>query len=145
ALSSASVALSDPQPSATANYNFKASNFGTSLAIKCIKEVYTVNSDGSGGNPTGMATNSATMDAGSTLLTSSNWGSNQSSTQGTVTFDYTTGETPATNGSYTLQIDGVTNSSATTTAGYWLTFSTYTATGSGASCGGSVIDTVTVG
>lgn len=144
ALSSASMALSDPRPSATANYTFTASTFQTSTAMKCIKEVYTVNSDGTGGNPTGMATNSATLDAASTLVTSSNWGSNLSSTQGTVVFSYSTGETP-TSGAKTFVIDGVTNSSVTTTAGYYVTFTTWDGAASGGNCTGSQLDTATVG
>jgi hypothetical protein len=144
ALSSASAALSDPQPSATANYTFTATGFNTGTAVKCIKELYSVNSDGTGGTPTAMVANTSTIDAASTLITAANFGSNQATSAGTATFDYSTGQTP-TSGSKTFVLDGLTNSSATTTSGYWLTFSTFTATGTGDSCGGSVIDTVTVG
>jgi len=144
ALSSATVALSDPQPSATANYTFSASNYETATAVKCVKEVYTVNADGTGGVPTGMQTNSATMAAGSTLLTSTNWGSNLSTTQGTVVFSYATGETPA-SGTKTVEIDGVTNSSVASSSGYFLTFTTYDSAASGQNCTGAVLDTSTVG
>lgn len=144
ALSSASVALTDPQPGATANYTFTATGFNTGTAVKCIKEVYTANSDGTGGTPTSMVANTSTIDAASTLITAANFGTNQATSAGTATFDYTTGQTPA-SGSKTFVLDGLTNSSATTTTGYWLTFSTYNATGTGDNCSGSVIDSVVVG
>src|SRR5580700_1167992 len=49
-LSSASVALTDTQPSATpVSYNFTASGFTGATTIECIQEVYSVSSDGTGG------------------------------------------------------------------------------------------------
>jgi hypothetical protein len=142
-LNSASLALSDPVPSATANYTLTASGQTTGTNIKCIQEVYATTSPGST-NPTNMATNSATLDASSTFITPANWGTNQSTTQGTVVFEDATPVAPAAGSGKTFQIDGVTNSSASTTSGYWMTFSTYQ-TFSGAACTGSPVDTVLVG
>ena len=143
-LSSASVALTDTQPTATANYNFTASGIsGTS--IKCVQEVYSVASDGTGGVPTGMTTSGTTLDSSTNLITPANFTLAAGSSNGTIAYSYTTGQTPVTTSGAKFNIDGIVNSNTPTTSGYWLTFSTWNGAASGGVCGGSMIDSAVVG
>jgi hypothetical protein len=142
-LSTASVALSDPQPSATASYNFTASGFTTATTIKCIKELYTVNADGTGGTPTGMTNAATALNASSTLITPASW-TDATTTAGRVVYHRTAGETPG-SGSRTFNIDTIHNSNSATSTGYWLTFSTWDGDSASGDCTGSIVDSVTVG
>jgi hypothetical protein len=143
-LSTTSVALSNPQPSATSSYQFTASGITTS-AIECVQEVFTVNADGTGGVPTTMTTTGASLDASSTYITTAHWAVAGSAVNGTVAFQYATGTTP-TAGPSTIQADGIVNSSAaTTTTGYWMSFSSWTGPAASGVCTGSKVDTSEVG
>jgi hypothetical protein len=137
-LSSARVSLSDPRPSATGvSYNFTGSSV-SNASIKCVKEVFTTTATGST-KPTSMVTASGiTLNASSSLVTAASWSRGGSDPDGTVTFTYATGETPAA-GTKTFNLDGFTNSATADTA-FFLHYSTY----DNVDCSTTPVDNVTV-
>jgi hypothetical protein len=136
-LDHASMALSDPRPSATSSYNFSGGGTSNSL-IKCVKEVFATTATGST-KPTSMTTASGiTVSASSTLVTAANWTRGGADADGTVTFTYATGETPAA-GTKTFNLDGFVNSATADTA-FFVRYSTYANT----DCSTSPVDNVTV-
>lgn len=142
-LSSASVAVTDTQPNpATANYNFTASSF-SSTSIKCIQEVYTLNSDGSGGAPGSMSTSGVTLDASTNFVTPGSWSLYTTGVaNGTVVFHDTSGAVPGTTTAAKFNVDGITNPVAGI---FWMTFTTYTADAVSGGCTGSPVDSGVVG
>ncbi|HVQ44581.1 MAG TPA: hypothetical protein VMT30_06470 [Candidatus Saccharimonadia bacterium] len=143
-LTSASVGISDPRPSAiSASYTFTASSVTTGApgTIKCIKMLY---SDTAAGStvPAGMSTNGGgvTFDtAGSNYVpTPASWTLNKPA-NGTLTLTNATGETPASAAARKIIINGITNSSAADTK-FWLKFNTYNNT----DCASSPVDNTTV-
>lgn len=139
-LSSASVSLSDPRPSATATeYNFQGSSVSLS-AIRCIKVIFATTATGTT-KPTGMVTASGiTLDATSDYVpTPGNWSRGGADADGTVTFTNATGETPASASGRNWILDGFTNSSTADTS-FFYRFSTYNNT----DCSTSPVDSVTV-
>ena len=134
-LTSASVTLSNAQPSVTSNYTFQASGL-TSTSIQCISLQFNSASNMSGSVPTGFSSTAATLSVSSTLITSSSW-TVTASTNGTVQLTDSTGATPASSGNIILQ--NITNGSTAGTP-YFLAVDTYTSS----SCSGAV-DNATVG
>ena len=147
-LTSASVSLSDPQPSATSvNYTFKASSV-TNGNIQCIKAVFSTTSSGDTA-PTGWSGASGSVTAASSTLvnnTALNWSlatsdGTSSSGQKNV-WKYTNsggGDTPGTLTGATFVMAGITNSSLADT-GYFLKVSTFNNT----DCVSSPVDAATV-
>lgn len=138
-LGHASVALSDPRPSATSvNYTFTVGDVGspvTSSAIKCVKIVYATTATDTSGTtaPTSFSDASVTTAslASSTLVNSSATGwSVAVSGAGNNVIKYTnsTGVTPSTTTGATFVDNLVTNSSVADTA-YYAFFNTYSDTG----------------
>ena len=138
-LTSASTALSNPQPSATSNYTVTASNV-TSTLIKCIKEVYATTATGST-VPTGFSSTSATITAASSTYVNSSasgWTLGVA-TNGTITYTNASGITPGTLSGATYIAAGITNSSVANTT-YFLQFSTYSNT----DCATGPVDSATM-
>jgi hypothetical protein len=139
-LTSASVSLSDPRPSATSvNYDFQGSSVTTS-AIRCIKVIFATTAQGTT-KPTNMVTASGiTIDAATDYIpTPASWSRGGSDPDGTVTFTNATGETPASASARNWILAGFTNSSVADTSFYYR-FSTYNNT----DCSTSPVDSVTV-
>lgn len=135
ALTNASITLADSRPSVSTSYTFQAAAF-SATAIQCIQFQFAVNSDMSGGVPTGLTSTTATL-ASSTLITPSSW-TVAAATNGTVNLTNTTGQAPlAATGNIVLGT--ITNGSVAGTP-YFVKISTYTAS----ACTGAV-DNVTVG
>jgi hypothetical protein len=146
-LSSASVALSDPRPSATSvNYTFTGSTV-TSTTIKCVKAVFstTATSDIA---PSGWSGASGSITAASsTLINSSASGWSLATSDGTSSvgqkniWQYTNaaGITPSTLTGATFVMAGITNSSVADTA-YWLHLYTF----NDAACVANPVDNATV-
>ena len=147
-LSSASVALSDPRPSATSvNYTFTGSSV-TSTNIQCIKAVFSTTATGDTA-PTGWSGASGSITAGSSTLVNSlgtNWSlatsdGTSSSGQKNV-WKYTNsagGITPTTLTGATFVMAAITNSSTADTA-YWLHMYTFNNT----DCASNPVDNATV-
>ncbi len=132
-LSDASLELSDPRPSQTADYTFSASNFTTATTLRCIDVRLNSQADGSGSAPAGINTASFTLDS-SSVITVANW-SEDSSTSGLLSIENSAGEAPATSGE--LVFSGIQNGNTTDT--YYAIVTTY----SDAGCT-TQIDSVTV-
>jgi hypothetical protein len=111
-LSSVSLSVSDPRPSnLSTNYTFTGSSV-TLSTIKCVKEVFVDPLTGLA--PAGIATNTSTLDATSNYMpTPGGWTVNHPA-NGTVTLTNAAGETPASATARKVQLDGITNSSVTT-------------------------------
>ncbi len=147
-LTSASIALSDPRPSATGvGYTFTASSVDTGTAIRCIRAIWSTTATGDTA-PTGFSGASGSVTAASsTLINSSATGWSLAKSDGTGStgqnniYQYTnsTGVTPSTGTDATLVLAGLANSSVADT-GYYLRFNTYGNT----NCSTSPIDNITV-
>ncbi len=146
-LTSASVALSDPVPSATSSYTFTGSSVDTSTAILCVKVVWSTTSGGDTA-PAGFSGASGSVDAVSSSLvnnTSTNWSlaksdGTSSSGQNNI-YQYTNsaaGFTP-TSSPRTFVLSGITNPSTPDTS-YFFKINTYGNT----NCSSSPIDFATV-
>ena len=146
-LSSASVALSDPRPSATSvNYTFTGSSV-TSTNIKCVKAVFSTTPTGDTA-PTSWDGSAGTITAASsTLVNSSATGWTLATSDGTSStgqkniWQYTnsTGVTPSTTTGATFIMAGITNSNTADTA-YYLKLTTYSNT----NCSTGPVDNATV-
>jgi hypothetical protein len=140
-LTTASVTLSDPRPSATAvSYDFQASGVTTS-AIKCIKVEFDISADGSGGKPTDLdITNAAFSGTSDYIPTPGSWSIANNNTTGVSSITFATGETPASASGRNVVLTGINNGSA---AGddYYILFSTYNNT----DCATTPVDSVTIG
>jgi hypothetical protein len=123
-LTNASVAQSDPRPSATAvNYSFTGSTV-TSAVIRCVKVTFS-SSSSSIVTPVGFSAAAATVTAASsTLINSSATGWSATPTANTVTYTNATGVTPGTLSGATYILANITNSSVADT-GYFYKLSTY--------------------
>ncbi|MFI5240422.1 MAG: hypothetical protein ACHQUB_01815 [Candidatus Saccharimonadia bacterium] len=134
----ASVSLSNPQPSATGvTYDMLASGI-TLSAIQCIKIVFATTATGST-EPTGMVTTSAALDSGTTLIpTPGSFSRGGSDPAGTVTFTGS-GQTPSGSSGKHLIINTMTNSSVADTS-FFMQVSTFNNT----DCVSSPVDNVTV-
>jgi hypothetical protein len=146
ALSSASVALTDPEPGVTSSYNFTASN-ASATVVNCVEVDFSNNADGSGGVPSGMTTTSAVLNASSTLFTSTNLTKDSSAANGSVVYSDSTGHAAASGSGKTYNLDTITNANPVSTTSYWMTFKTtnnHNTTNHDCS-GGTTIDVVTVG
>jgi hypothetical protein len=143
-LSSASVGISDPRPSAlSSNYTFTGSSVTTGApgTIKCIKEQFTDTATGSS-VPAGMSTTGGgvTFDTATSnyMPTPAGWTFTHT-VNGTITLTNVAGEIPASAAARKIVIDGITNASTADTK-YWLKFNTYNNT----DCASSPVDTATV-
>lgn len=139
ALSTTSVALSDPRPSqAAVTYAFTASGVSLS-AIKCIKEVYSTTSSGTT-VPASMVTTGAALDTTNSnyMPTPGAWTVN-AATNGTILLTDATGQTPASATARKVIYTGITNG-VTPDTKFFLQFSTYTNT----DCATGPIDNTTV-
>jgi hypothetical protein len=146
-LTSASVSLTDPRPSATSSYAFTGSSVDTSTAILCVKVVWSTTAAGDTA-PAGFSGASGSVDASSsTLINSSatNW--SLATSDGTASsgqknvWKYTnsaSGVTPASAGARTFVLTSLTNPSTPDTA-YFFKISTYANT----DCATSPIDYAT--
>lgn len=123
-LNPASVALSDPRPSATSTYTTTASNV-TSASIKCIKAVFSTSPSSAVNIGNGFTAASATVTAASsTLVNSSGTGWTLTPTANNITYTHNTGITPSTTTNATFVLAGVVNSSIPNVS-YFMQFSTY--------------------
>lgn len=139
-LTSASLKLADPRPSATnVKYTFQASSVSTS-ATRCIKFVFSTTVAGTT-VPSNMSTAAAALDTTNTnyVPTPANWTTDGSTTNGTVTIVNATGETPASSTSRIIAIDGITNSD-TADVTYFAKITTY----GNQDCSTSPIDNSTI-
>jgi hypothetical protein len=145
-LTSASVALSDPQPGATSDYTFTASSV-TSAQVQCVKAVFSTTAAGDTA-PTGWSGASGTVTgASSTLLNSPSSGWTLAKSDGTSSsgqnniWQYTNGSgvTPSTLTGATFVMSGITNSTTPDT-GYYLSISTFNNT----NCSSNPVDAATV-
>jgi len=122
ALGTGSLTLSDGKPSSTAvTYTAEWSNVTTS-EIKCIKLVFSDAATG-GSAPEGMVTSTAAFD-GDYIPTPGSWDIGSTAAEGTLTFTYAEGETPASADDQTVALTGITNGSSNNTT-YYLQFNTY--------------------
>jgi hypothetical protein len=139
-LSLASVALSDPRPNGTANYDFNGSSVSLSL-IKCIKLQFSDTATGTN-VPAGMSTTGGGVTVDTTnsdyVPSISGWTFTHA-VNGTLTLTNVAGATPASASSRDVIIDGITNGSTADTK-YWLHFSTYNNT----DCATSPVDNAAV-
>lgn len=113
-------------PAKTANpWVINVDNTGTTTTIRCVKAVWSVNADGTGGVPTGFSSTAATHTTGSSNLVASwsGWAANVA-TNGTITLTNATGS--ATNGGTARHVDfaNLTNGSVAGTT-YYTSLSTY--------------------
>lgn len=139
-LSSAKVALSDPRPSQTAvNYTVTVSGV-SATALRCIKATYVTSPGGSTAISAPFSTSSATVNAGSTLLSGSSGTWNISNTANSIQYTNTSNSTaPSTTTGATFIMQNINNGSTADTS-YWLQFATFSDSG----CS-SPIDNVTMG
>jgi hypothetical protein len=148
-LTNASVALSDPRPSASSvTYTFAGSSVDTATAIRCVKVVWATTPTGDIA-PTNFSGAAGSVNGGaSSLINSSatNWSlakSDGASSAGQNNiYEYThsgAGVTPGGASGRTFVLTGLTNSSAADT-GYYLLVNTYTNT----DCSTGGVDNVTV-
>ena len=140
-LTTASVTLSDPRPSAASvSYDFQASGVTTS-AIRCIRVEFDSAADGSGGKPTNLDITSATLGGTSDYIpTPASWSVANNNTTGVSSITFASGETPASASARNVILAGITNGN-TADNDYYLIFSTYNNT----DCSTSPVDSVTVG
>ncbi len=144
-LSSAKVALSDPQPypgSGTAGTNVTYTVTGSSVtatALRCITATFVTTPSGSTAVP-GLSASSATVDGASTLLTSSTGSWSTTDTANQVKYTNTTNVTaPSVTTGATFIMQAIQNGNTADTA-YWVQFKTF----SDSSCV-TPIDNATVG
>jgi hypothetical protein len=127
-LSSASMALSDPRPNTTSDYNFQGSSVSLTL-IRCIKIQMTDTATGTT-PPTGISTTGGGVTVDTTnsdyVPSISGWTFTHT-VNGTMTLTNATGATPASASARNVIIQGITNGSTADTR-YWYKFSTYTNT-----------------
>lgn len=145
-LTSASVGLSDPRPSATSvNYTFTGSSV-TSATIQCIKVVISTGSAVTNA-PAGFSAASATVSASSTLINSTTTGWTLAKSDGTASsgqnniLQYTNASpvTPGTLSGATFILSGIVNPSTADTS-YYYKITTYGA----ADCATTPRDNATV-
>lgn len=138
-LTSTSVTLSTPVPSATSvSYDFQASGVTTS-AIQCIRFEFDTAADGSGTIPTDMNVGSATL-SGDYIPLPGNWTpSYTQAASGIVTFTGT-GQTPASAAGRNAILSAITNGSVADND-FFLIFRTYNNT----DCSSSLVDSSVVG
>ena len=129
-LTSASIALSDPRPDATAasvSYTFTGSSVDGATAINCVKVTWSTTSSGTQA-PTGFSGASGSVTAASsTLINSSATGWSLAKSDGTSStgqnniYEYTnsTGVTPTTTSGATFIIAGITNPSTSGSTYYY--------------------------
>lgn len=134
-LTSVSLALSDPRPSAPAasvTYAFTASSVDGATAIKCVKVVWSTTSSGTQA-PTGFSGASGSVTAASsTIINSSATGWSLAKSDGTSSsgqnniYQYTnaTGVTPSTTSAATFIIAGITNPT-TANSSFFFSFKTF--------------------
>jgi hypothetical protein len=146
-LTTASVSLSDPRPSGTGNgtnvtYDFLTSNLTAGTTIKCVKVVFSVNADGTGGVPTSMntSTSAAVSTGASTLFTTHTGYTLDKTTNGTLKYTNASGIVPSVTSGAHFVITGVTNGTDVNDDKF-MTFSTF----NNADCSTSPIDNVTTG
>jgi hypothetical protein len=148
ALSTASVALSDPQPSDAANYTFTGSSVDAASSIYCVQLIWSTTATGTTA-PTGFSGAAGSINAASsTLINSSatNWSlaksdGTSSSGQNNI-YQYTnssSGVVPTTTTGATFIASGITNSSVVATT-YYLQLNTYGNT----NCSSSLINSALV-
>ncbi|HUD10979.1 MAG TPA: hypothetical protein VMS08_01090 [Candidatus Saccharimonadia bacterium] len=143
-LNHVSVALSSPLPGATANYNLTATGATTGTAVKCISEVYTTNSDGTGGIPAGMVTTGVTLDGATTFVNPSGWTLDTTGVaSGTIIFSTSTAVDPVSPGSW--DVDGVGNATPASASGFWVNFTTWTGAPAAGICTGTQEDDAMTG
>ncbi len=120
-VSDGSLLLSDPRPNQTGvSYTFSASGFTTGTSIGCIQLELNTEADGSGTIPSGIDTQSSTINS-STLITAGSW-SVDNSGNGTLRITNTSGENP--NSSGDIVWGGVENGDTASTT-YFAIFNTY--------------------
>ena len=141
-LTSSSLALADPRPSATnVTYTFTGSNVTLSL-VKCIKIVYSDAASG-GATPASLTTTGAAVaiDTVNTnyIPTPGGWALNKA-TNGTLLLTNAGGETPANAASRKIAVSGITNGSVADTK-YFARINTYNNT----DCTSSPVDSTTAG
>jgi hypothetical protein len=146
-LSSSSVALSDPTPSASGvTYTFTGSSF-TNTAIQCIQAVFSTSPtnqvnptgwNGTGGGITTAASSLFTSWSGWSLATSDGSGATSGSNN-VWQYTHSGGVTPNTLTGATFAMAGINNSSTAGTT-FFLQLSTYNNT----NCSSSPVDNVTV-
>ncbi|MDB5179204.1 MAG: hypothetical protein JWN01_1147 [Patescibacteria group bacterium] len=143
-LSSASLSVSDPRPSAlSSNYTFTGSSVTTGVpgTIKCIKIVYADTASGST-VPSGMSTNGGgvTLDTTNSnyMPTPASWTLNKPA-NGTLTLTNAAGEIPASAAARKVVINGITNSSTADTR-FFMRINTYNNT----DCSSSPVDSASV-
>jgi hypothetical protein len=131
---SASVALTDPRPSATSGYNVTVSSV-TSTNIKCVKLVWSTSSTGEV-EPTAWDGTAGTVTGGSSsLVNNATWSLARSDGSGATAgadnvWQYTdaTGVTPSTLTNATFVTAGITNGSSNA-VGYYLKINTFSNVG----------------
>jgi hypothetical protein len=138
-LTSASVSLGDPRPSASSSYTLTASGV-TSGTIKCIKEVFSTSPNSVSNIGNGFTAASATVTAASsTYINSSATGWTLVPTANSITYTNASGIIPSTTSGATFVLAGVTNSSVANTT-YYMQFNTY----DNVDCATSPVDSVVV-
>lgn len=134
-LTDGSLSLSDSRPTETATYTLDLSNVTTS-AIQCIEVVLSDSATG-GSAPTGIDTSGVALDGTSDYIpTPASWNADGTTTNGTITITYASGETPAASSARTLVLTGIDNGSTVDTP-YYVQFTTYT---DDACTGGNEVD-----
>jgi hypothetical protein len=125
-LSTASVAISDPRPNATASYTFTGSNVTTSI-IRCLRFEWRDTATGST-VPASLSTAGATLDTNvantNYIPTPGSWTLNKPA-NGTLTLTNAAGETPASAAARKVTFNSIVNG-ATADTRYWLKVFTYT-------------------
>ncbi len=140
AITSASVTLSDPRPTQTATYDFKASSV-TTTAIKCIRVEFDMSADGSGGKPTDMNITSLAFSGTSDYIpTPASWAPTNNNTTGVSTIVFGTGETPADAADRNIVLTSITNGSVVNND-YFMIVNTY----NNVDCATSPVDNSVVG
>lgn len=138
-LSTSSLSLSDPRPSAI-NISYTFLTGGVTLApIKCIKQVYSDTASGST-VPAGMSTAAANLDTANTnyIPSPASWTVTRPA-NGTLTLTNAIGETPTLSIARKVTLSGITNASSPDTR-YFLRLSTY----NNVDCTSSPVDSTSV-
>jgi len=111
-LSDASISMSDPRPGETAAYTLSASGFSTGQSLQCIDVSLNDAADGGGSIPTGIDTQSFTLDS-SSVVTAGSW-TEDTTTNGVLRIENGSGETPGASGDIVFgAIDNGTTASTT--------------------------------
>ncbi len=139
AVTSASVTLSDPRPTQTATYDFKASSV-TTTAIQCIRVEFDMAADGTGGKPTGMDITGLALSGTSDYIpTPASWAPTNNNTTGVSTITFGAGETPASATDRNVVLTTIVNGSVANND-YFVIFNTYNNT----DCATSPVDSSVV-